>query len=394
MAQSLPKSPPLTNRVLLVFLSTDAVFPRSGANKLLDSGRMTLLRFRRGDAHRNCTKPMATSQPRTAVNRPARLIAFVSALGPLLAFGCVLLFFTVADAIFADGTFGTIHNLRTIAVGTSGIAVAALGMTLIIISGGIDLSIGTALALSATVLSVCLRDGRGPFIAVAACIGVGCLAGFVNGVLISTLKVVPFIVTLGTMSVYFGLGKLVADETTVRPRPEQVPQWLPDLLQIDPEPSWLLVSTGVWFALVLAVMTACILRFTVFGRYVIALGSNEAAARLCGINVSRTKIAVYTLSGFFAGIAGLYNFGRLTQGDPTAGRGAELGIIAAVVIGGTSLSGGRGSVLGTLAGAAIIRAITSGCTQLGLKNSYQDIVLGAIIIAAVVVDQLRQRRLS
>jgi ribose transport system permease protein len=311
-----------------------------------------------------------------------------------LALACVVLFFTAADAFYGGNTFGTVHNLRTIAVSTSGVAVAALGATVVIIAGGIDLSVGTALALCATVLAVGLRAGWCPWLAIAACIGTGCLAGCLNGILISVLDVGPFIVTLGTMSIYYGLSKLVADETTVRPLPAQVPQWLPDLLQIEPEPGWLLVSRGVWLAVLLAIALVCVLRYTVFGRHVFALGSNEATARLCGIRVSWTKIAVYTLAGFFAGIAGLYNFGRLTQGDPTSGRGVELIVIAAVVIGGASLNGGRGSVLGTLAGALIIRAITSGCTQLGLPNSYQDIVLGAIIIAAVVVDQLRQRRLE
>jgi ribose transport system permease protein len=130
----------------------------------------------------------------------------------------------------------------------------------------------------------------------------------------------------------------------------------------------------------------------VFGRHVFAVGSNEATARLCGINVPLVRIAVYTLSGFFVGIAGLYQFSRLTVGDPTSGTGKELPIIAAVVIGGGSLNGGRGSVLGTLTGALIMQVISSGCTSLRLPNPIQEIIIGGIIIAAVTIDQLRQRR--
>ena len=146
--------------------------------------------------------------------------------------------------------------------------------------------------------------------------------------------------------------------------------------------------------LLLAVVLALVLRYTIFGRYVFALGSNESTARLCGINVAWNKIAVYTLSGFFIGIAGLFQFSRLSVGNPTSGVGMELRIIAAVVIGGGSLSGGRGSVIGTLTGAAIMAVIASGCTQLGLSNPVQDIILGVIIIVAVTLDQIRQRRLA
>ena len=141
-------------------------------------------------------------------------------------------------------------------------------------------------------------------------------------------------------------------------------------------------------------LLALVLRYTVFSRHVFAIGSNELTARLCGINVRFNKIAVYTLAGFFVGIAGLYQFSRLQAGNPTSGIGMELRIIAAVVIGGGSLSGGRGSVLGSLTGAMIIFVIGSGCTQLGLSNPIQDVILGVIVVTAVAIDQLRQRRLT
>jgi ribose/xylose/arabinose/galactoside ABC-type transport system permease subunit len=160
----------------------------------------------------------------------------------------------------------------------------------------------------------------------------------------------------------------------------------------SPEPAWLLVAPGVWIMLAMAASLSLVLRYTVFGRYVFALGSNEQTARLCGINVSALKLAVYTLSGLFVGLAGVYQFAKLKVGNPTSGIGLELRVIAAVVIGGASLSGGRGTVLGTLTGALLMQTISSGCTQLGVTNPVQDIILGAIIVAAVMVDQIRQRR--
>ena len=322
-------------------------------------------------------------------------------IGPLVALLLVALLFSVVDWMMHGerASFWSVANLRMIAVQTSTVAVAALGMTMIIIAGGIDLSVGTTLALCATALAYGLDSGWGIAAAIAACIATGFGAGLVNGSLTSLLGVVPFIITLGTMSVYLGLGKLVAKETTVRPPPGAVPDWLPKLVTPYPRPAWLFepllpnFGWGVWLAGGLAVLLAALLHWTVFGRHVFAIGSNESTARLCGIHVTRTKILVYALAGLFVGIAGMYQFARLTEGSPTAGMGAELKIIAAVVIGGGSLTGGRGSVVGTLTGAAIMLVIASGCTALGLKNPMQDIIIGAIIVAAVTLDQVRHRRL-
>jgi ribose transport system permease protein len=336
--------------------------------------------------------------------RSARLVA--GALGPLLGLAAVIAFFAVADHWNGGDTFLTLRNLHATSVQASTVAVAALGMTVVIIGGGIDLSAGTALALSATVLAYCLRADLSPTLAVMAGIGTGCLCGFVNGALVSLLRVVPFIITLGSMRVFLGIAKFAADETTIRPAPAQVPHWLSNagLVTPRPQPAWIgegvlphllpNFASGVWLALALAVLLAIVLRYTVFGRYVFAIGSNEATARLCGVNVPLMKIAIYTVSGLFVGIAGLYQFARLSVGNPVSGMGLELQVIAAVVIGGASLNGGRGSVLGTLAGAAMMAAIQSGCNQLGLSNWTQDIVLGVIIAAAVALDQLRQRSLA
>jgi len=328
--------------------------------------------------------------------RSGRFSLLGGALGPFLALGLVVLFFAVADGMRENGgSFLTQRNFSTIAVQTATVAVAALGMTIVIISGGIDLSAGTAVALCATVLAWFLKQGWNPLFAVLIAVGTGSIAGALNGVLISALRVVPFIITLGSMTAYLGFAKIIANETTVRPDlATQVPHWLQDLLSTRLDALRLGLPAGVWLALVMALILAGVLRYTVFGRYIYALGSNESTARLCGINVPANKIAVYALAGFFVGVAGIYQFSRLSSGNPTSGSGLELRIIAAVVIGGGSLSGGRGTVLGTLTGAAIMAVIASGCTQLGLNNPVQDVILGAIIIAAVTLDQLRQRRLA
>jgi len=335
-------------------------------------------------------------------------------LGPLVALVAVVLFFggaefvqvalrwgrSTSDASFFDyyletASFFTADNGRNVLVQAAPVAVAALGMTVIIIAAGIDLSAGTAVALASVALAYALVAGYSPAIAIAACVLVGGLCGLVNGVLVCALRVVPFIVTLGTMTIYLGLAKYLADETTIKPHRDLVPDWLPAAVSPQaPKPGWLLMPGCGWVILILAVALAVVLKYTVFGRRVFAVGSNEATARLCGINVPWTKIAIYTLGGLFIGIAGVFKFARLSVGDPTSGIGMELKIIAAVVIGGGSLSGGRGSVLGTLAGAAIMQVITVGCSILGMRNPMQDIAVGVVIITAVGIDLVRQHRLD
>jgi ribose transport system permease protein len=330
------------------------------------------------------------------ISRGAKVCSLLaSQFGPLLALVIVFCFFAVADACQPDGgRFVSLRNLQAMLISSAPVVTAALGMTVIIIAGGIDLSAGTAVALSATVLAWVLTQGGSIALAIASCLLTGCVAGAVNGVMVSALRVAPFIVTLGTMTAYLGAAKLVADETTVRPPLETVPRWMNGLAMPSPDPPWLLVAPGVWLMLILAAIVSLVLRYTVFGRYVFALGSNEQTARLCGLNVPALKVAIYTLSGLFVGMAGVYQFAKLKVGSPISGVGLELKVIAAVVIGGASLSGGRGTVLGTLAGALLMQTIVSGSTQLGLSNPVQDIILGIIIVAAVTVDQIRQRRVE
>jgi ribose transport system permease protein len=229
-------------------------------------------------------------------------------------------------------------------------------------------------------------------LAVAACLLTGCTAGLLNGALIGGLRIVPFIVTLGTMTLYLGVAKLVAGETTIRPALDRVPPWIPALVKPRPNPAWLVVPWGVWIVLALTLVMESVMRLTVFGRHVVAVGMNEQAARLCGIRVGAVKVAVYSIAGLFVGVAGLLQFARLSSGNPTAGIGVELRVIAAVVVGGGSLSGGRGSMVGTFLGACVMTVIASGCTMLELKNPVQDIVIGVIVVAVVVLDQMRRRR--
>ena len=212
------------------------------------------------------------------------------------------------------------RNLQAMLISSAPVVTAALGMTIVIIAGGIDLSAGTAVALCATVMAWVLNEGGPIELALILCVLTGCVAGGVNGILISTLKVAPFIVTLGTMTAYLGIAKLVADETTVRPPLESVPSWMNGLAMPGPDPAWLLVAPGVWIMLLMAVVVSLVLRYTVFGRYVFALGSNEQTARLCGINVPALKVAVYTLAGLFVGLAGIYQFAKLKVGNPISGR--------------------------------------------------------------------------
>ncbi len=331
--------------------------------------------------------------------RRAALNLLGTTLGPFVAMLLVVALFWVADETKArlkgrPPRFGTIASAQVVLRDASAIGVAALGMTMIIIAGGIDLSAGTAISLSATVTAWVFREGYPATAGVLAALLTGCLAGFINGALISGLKVVPFIVTLGTMAAFEGAGRILAADTPIRAF-GLVPDWITALQSPRPEPEWLVFSTGVWLMVLLAAVVGVVLKFTVFGRHVFALGSNEATARLCGVDITRTRILVYTLAGIFVGVAGLYQFAQLGgEGDPTQGAGKELEIIAAVVIGGGSLNGGRGSVLGTLSGALIMAVMLRGCVALDISSAYQEVLTGLIIVGAVTVDQIRQRRLA
>jgi len=315
--------------------------------------------------------------------------SWLNTLGPVLALIAVYGIFVM----IAPPSFATTRNMEMIARQTTIVGVAALGMTIVIISGGIDLSVGSIVALSTVVIAWLLQNaGVNPLIAAVGGVAAAAFFGLISGMLITRLRVVPFIVTLGMMLVVRGAAKGIGREQKIDVDPERL-KWLEELLAtVSKERSWMLLPPGVWMLIILAVATAALLRYTRLGRHTFAIGSNEETARLCGVAVERVKVLVFTLCGAFAGLAGLMQFSRLTVGDPTVAVGLELNVIAAVVIGGGSLSGGEGSILGTLVGALLMTTIASGCTQMGLPNWVQEIITGAIIVIAVAVDRLRHRR--
>ena len=310
----------------------------------------------------------------------------LGAAGGLVA---VVILFSVLLSAARGISFADLGNLETIFRQTTIVAFAALGMTIVIVSGGIDLSVGAIIALATVVIAACLRAGAPPAAAALAGIAAGIGCGALNGLLVTRLRVVPFIVTLGTMLVVRGIAKGVArDQKIDAPR-----SWLTDLLaRLPADREWMVFPPGVWLLFLFAAAVGGLLLYTRLGRHVFAVGSNEEAARLCGVPVARVKRAVYVLGGLFAGVAGLMQFSRLTVGDPTGAIGLELNVIAAVVIGGGSLAGGQGSVLGCLIGALTMQVIQSGCSQMGWPNWVQEIVTGAIIVAAVAMDRFRHRR--
>jgi ribose/xylose/arabinose/galactoside ABC-type transport system permease subunit len=322
--------------------------------------------------------------------------------GPFL--GLVLITLLFAAVTRESGRFITLDNWQTIAVQSVIVATAALGMTIIMIAGGIDLSVGSTVALVTVCialvvkkidpsLSDSLRQWK-VLLPVALALGVliGGICGAINGTLIAWLRVVPFIVTLGTYTIYRGLAKWLASSTTVYIPGDVKPDWFNRILKSDPVPHWLIVAPGVWVVLILSALVTLMLRYSLLGRYVYAIGSNEATARLCGINVPLIKIVVYTIGGLATGLAGVLEFVYLSAtGDPTSASGLELQVIAAVVIGGGSLSGGEGTVLGTLIGCLIMAVLANGCVHANISDSSRDVFIGIIIIAAVTLDRLRRR---
>ncbi|HTL02986.1 MAG TPA: ABC transporter permease [Vicinamibacterales bacterium] len=301
----------------------------------------------------------------------------------------VLLALVVISVLFAfliGPQFFRAANLELMARQTAIVCVAALGMTMVIVSGGIDLSVGSVISLSTVVTALALRANTGPLAAAMGAVAAGALCGLINGLLITGLRVVPFIVTLGTMLLVRGAAKGLSDERRI----EAPMTWLNDLLRTVRDGNGWLVPWGIWLTLLLAVIVAMTLQYTRFGRHLFAIGSNERTARLCGVRVEHSKVAVYTIAAALAGLAGVMEFSRLSVGDPTVAVGLELDVIAAVIIGGGSLVGGKGTVVGTLAGAAIMTVIQIGCSQQGLPNWVQQIVTGTIIVFAVALDRMRQ----
>jgi ribose transport system permease protein len=296
--------------------------------------------------------------------------------------GLALVIVTFAWLTGAPERYLSVANLRIVLAQTVIVAVGGVGMTAIIVSAGIDLAVGSTIALTSVVTALSLNRGLAPSGAVVLATLLGASIGLVNGLVITRLRVVPFIATLGMLGVARGLAKWAAGEMTVA----APATWINELAVTFPAQAWMLVAPGVWLAIALAVAASFILSRTVFGRRIFAIGSNEAAARACGIEVDRMKVAVYALAGSTFGLAGVMQMSRLRQGDPTVAAGVELDIIAAVVIGGGSLSGGQGSVLGTMIGALVMAFLRNGCQQVGWPNYVQEIIIGGIIVLAVAME--------
>jgi len=305
-------------------------------------------------------------------------------LTPFIGLALVILIFGVLTGSLIQ--YLSVPNVRIVLAQTVIVAIGAIGMTLIIVSGGIDLSAGSSVALSGVVGAVLIVKGYSAATAIVLTILAGGIIGLLNGTLISVFRMMPFIVTLGMMGIARGMAKWLANNQVVN-----APGTLVDQLMRPISPTSLFpLPPGVWIAIALALVMAVVMQQTIFGRYIFAIGSNEATARLCGIRVQVHKVLIYALAGLFFGVAGLMQLSRLTQGDPTVGIGLELDIIAAVVIGGASLNGGTGSILGAVIGALIMAVLRNCSMQMGWPNYTQEIIIGAVIVLAVGLDRLRQ----
>ena len=293
----------------------------------------------------------------------------------------------------ASPYFRTFDNFVGILLATAVNGVLGLGVTFIIITGGIDLSVGTVLTLSAVMTGVFITNWHLPIpIGILGGVLTGSIAGLINGTLISRMKIPPFIATLGMLYATKGLSLVISElkpiyfNDTPIFREMAMGSILGKIIPGFAIPNAVLILFGA------AIVAHLILSRTILGRYTYALGSNEEATRLSGVNVASWKTAVYTLGGLFSGVGGVLMAARLNSAQPALGAGYELDAIAAVVIGGTSLSGGEGSILGTIIGAFIISTLTNGLRILSVPQEWQMVVTGGIVVLAVYLDILRRRR--
>ncbi|MBN2983632.1 ABC transporter permease [Cohnella algarum] len=308
------------------------------------------------------------------------------ALQQLLAFASLIVLVVVFS--LSSGNFLQFSNIVGILMSTAVIGVLALGSTFVIITGGIDLSVGTVMTLSAVMTGVFITFWGMP-VAVGVVGGVltGALCGFLSGVFVSKLKIPPFIATLAMMMVAKGLALVISGAKPIYFTDPHATNFsrisLGSLLGI---PFAVLVFFGA------AIVGGLVLSKTIVGRYNFALGSNEEATRLSGVNVNFWKIVIYTITGTFTGLAGVLIASRLNSANPALGQGYELEAIAAVVIGGTSLSGGKGTIVGTVIGALIMSVLTNGLRILSVPQEWQTVVVGLVILLAVYTDILRRRK--
>jgi ribose transport system permease protein len=300
----------------------------------------------------------------------------------------------VSPQAYFGPTFLKVRNLLNIANQIALIAIIAIGMTMVIIVGGIDLSVGSLVALSAVIAARLIRDYGGgaeaSVPALFACCGVaialGAAAGAFNGAFVTGMGIPPFIVTLATMSVASGLASMITRSETINEIP-------PSILVLT-RGSLVGVPNPVILMLVLYAIGHVVLSRTTFGRYLYAVGGNRKAAWLCGVPVRRVELAAYVISGSLAGLAGVLMVSQYQSGAPTYGVTYELQVIAAVVVGGTSLAGGQGRMFGTLLGALLIAVVQNGMNLMEISSDPQKVVLGLVILAAAMLDRLKQGRMK
>ncbi|TRL35329.1 ABC transporter permease [Rhizobium straminoryzae] len=312
----------------------------------------------------------------------------------------VALILVFAFFAFAAPNFLTGANMLIISKHVALNALLAIGMTFVIVSGGIDLSVGSIVGLCAMVAGwlvlygIDLRIGWSlQFNTLEICVIVaiaGILIGLINGILITKLNVAPFIATLGTLYVARGAALLFSDGRTF-PNLAGNPDYGSDTFKLIGSGTWLGVPLSVWIMVVVAVLAAYLATRTPVGRHIYAVGGNERGAALSGVNVDRIKLFVYMFSGFCAALVGLIIASQLQASHPATGETFELNAIAAAVLGGTSMSGGRGRIGGTIVGAFVIGILADGLIMMGVSSFWQTVIKGLVIIAAVVVDQVQQK---
>jgi ribose transport system permease protein len=328
--------------------------------------------------------PVREEPPQRGLRSLARRIGQVDEIGVIGA----LIILIVLLAVLVPDTFLTAQNVINVSRQASYVGIMAVGMVFVIAMGDIDLSVGSIWMLSSVMMAIALREGYDIWVAVAVCMVVATVCGLLNGVLSVALGIPTIIVTLGTLSLYRGLGLVVTNATPVSGY--NLETWFFDWIGgRDPV---LGIWISVWAMLIVGIVGWVLFNQTVFGRRVQAIGSNRQAALFSGIRISRTRILVMTLMGFFVGIAAVVALAFNRNGNPTVGVGTELGVIAATIIGGTALTGGSGSVLGAILGALIIALIQNGLALLAVPPAWSTAVTGIVVIVAVTLDYLIKRR--
>ena len=304
-----------------------------------------------------------------------RRLAFA---GPLVALLLACTFFALQSPRFLTGANLSLVLSQVVVVG-----VLSVGQTLVILTGGIDLACGMIMALGSVAMSMlAVKQGWHPAMAIAGGVGVSTMAGLLNGLLVTRVKLPPFIVTLGTMNIAFAVTQLVSRAQTFTDLPPLL-TWLGTSVRVGSVP----IAYGALGMLVLYAFAFVLLRETAWGRHVYAVGDNREAARLAGINTDRVLLSVYMLSGLLAGLAALLSNARTGVGDPQSGQTENLDTVTAVVLGGTSLFGGRGVIVGSLVGALIVGVFRNGLTLMGVSSVDQILVTGVLVILAVATDQ-------